>query len=77
METTYWYNESTGALLNWKEYKALMEREAKELYEEVQEDEEDLENNNKTSFDEFLKACYENESDFVLSDSEGNKVEEW
>ncbi|WP_235004851.1 hypothetical protein [Listeria monocytogenes] len=77
METTYWYNESTGALLTWKEYKALMEREAKELYEEVQEEEEDLESSDKTSFDEFLKACYENESDFVLSNSEGNKVEEW
>ncbi|EKZ4625945.1 hypothetical protein QQ060_001512 [Listeria monocytogenes] len=77
METTYWYNEATDRLLTWKEYKALMEREAKDLYEEVQKEEEELDDSEKTSFDEFLKICYENESDFVLSDSEGNKLEEW
>ncbi|EJT6852199.1 hypothetical protein N3Q85_003069, partial [Listeria monocytogenes] len=55
----------------------LMEREAKALYEEVQEEEKDFESSEKTSFEEFLKTCYENESDFVLSDNEGNKLEEW
>ncbi|MHC48497.1 hypothetical protein EBM47_13990 [Listeria monocytogenes] len=74
---TYWYNEGTDTLLTEKEYKELMEREAKALYEEVQEEEKDFESSEKTSFEEFLKTCYENESDFVLSDNEGNKLEEW
>ncbi|MBC2267663.1 hypothetical protein HCB38_07545 [Listeria sp. FSL L7-0083] len=77
MEKAYWYNEGTNTLLTEKEYKDLMEREAKELYEEVQEEEKELESSDKTSFEEFLKTCYENESDFVISDSEGNKLEEW
>ncbi|EHO5110689.1 hypothetical protein KLP99_002919 [Listeria monocytogenes] len=77
METTYWFNEGTGALLTWKEYKALMEREATELWNELQEEEEDLDDSDKTSFEELLKTCYENESDFVQSDSQGNPLKEW
>lgn len=77
METTYWYNEGTGTLLTWKEYKALMEREATELWKELQEEEEDLDDSDKTSFEELLKTCYENESDFVQSDSQGNPLKEW
>ncbi|ECJ9747837.1 hypothetical protein FQR52_15020 [Listeria monocytogenes] len=77
METTYWFNEGTDALLTWKEYKALMEREATELWKELQEEEEDLDDSDKTSFEELLKTSYENESDFVLSDSQGNPLKEW
>ncbi|EEO6566763.1 hypothetical protein G6H68_002089 [Listeria monocytogenes] len=77
METTYWFNEGTDALLTWKEYKALMEREATELWKEIQEEEEDLDDSDKTSFEELLKTSYENESDFVLSDSQGNPLKEW
>ncbi|EAC7104632.1 hypothetical protein RIV27_002852 [Listeria monocytogenes] len=77
METTYWFNEGTGALLTWKEYKALMEREATDLWKELQEEEEDLDDSDKTSFEELLKTCYENESDFVQSDSQGNPLKEW
>ncbi|HHP9241997.1 TPA: hypothetical protein ACTGJW_002829 [Listeria monocytogenes] len=77
LETTYWFNEGTGALLTWKEYKALMEREATELWKELQEEEEYLDDSDKTSFEELLKTCYENESDFVQSDSQGNPLKEW
>ncbi|HHQ0009948.1 TPA: hypothetical protein ACSK2R_002522 [Listeria monocytogenes] len=77
MGKTYWYNEGTDTLLTEKEYKAKIESEAKEWLEDLQEDEEELEEGDKTSFEEFLKTCYENESDFVLSDNEGNKLEEW
>lgn len=77
LETTYWFNEGTDALLTWKEYKALMEREATELWKEIQEEEEDLDDSDKTSFEELLKTSYENESDFVLSDSQGNPLKEW
>ncbi|HHQ0026831.1 TPA: hypothetical protein ACSKOO_001336, partial [Listeria monocytogenes] len=67
MGKTYWYNEGTDTLLTEKEYKAKIESEAKEWLEDLQEDEEELEEGDKTSFEEFLKTCYENESDFVLS----------
>lgn len=77
LETTYWFNEGTGALLTWQEYKALMEREATDLWKELQEEEEDLDDSDKTSFEELLKTCYENESDFVQSDSQGNPLKEW
>ncbi|HAB8585908.1 TPA_asm: hypothetical protein GYS29_14445 [Listeria monocytogenes] len=77
MGKTYWYNEGTDTLLTEKEYKAKIESEAKEWLEDLQEEEKDFESSEKTSFEEFLKTCYENESDFVLSDNEGNKLEEW
>ncbi|EQA6979694.1 hypothetical protein ACX6RG_002869 [Listeria monocytogenes] len=77
METTYWYNEGTDSLLTWKEYKALIEREAKEWYEDLQEDEEELDDSDKTSLETLVQLSFENESDFVLSDSEGNPIKEW
>ncbi|ENO0562509.1 hypothetical protein ACAA15_002917, partial [Listeria monocytogenes] len=45
--------------------------------EDLQEDEEELEDGDKTSLETLIQLSYENESDFVLSDSEGNKLEEW
>ncbi|MCD2237603.1 MULTISPECIES: hypothetical protein [Listeria] len=77
METTYWYNEGTDSLLTWKEYKALIEREAKEWYEDLQEEEEELDDSDKTSLETLVQLSFENESDFVLSDSEGNPIKEW
>ncbi|MBC1388619.1 hypothetical protein HB829_14655 [Listeria innocua] len=77
METTYWYNEGTDSLLTWKEYKALIEREAKEWYEDLQEGEEELDDSDKTSLETLVQLSFENESDFVLSDSEGNPIKEW
>ncbi|MCD2228843.1 hypothetical protein [Listeria monocytogenes] len=77
METTYWYNEGTDSLLTWKEYKALIEREAKEWYEDLQEEEEELDDSDKTSPETLVQLSFENESDFVLSDSEGNPIKEW
>lgn len=77
MGKTYWYNEGTDTLLTEKEYKAKIESEAKEQLEDLQEDEEELEEGDKTSLETLIQLSYENESDFVPSDSEGNKLEEW
>ncbi|MBC2250905.1 hypothetical protein HCB49_12980 [Listeria sp. FSL L7-0123] len=77
METTYWYNEATDRLLTWKEYKANIESGAKEWLEDLQEEEEELDDSDKTSLETLIQLSFENESDFVLSDSEGNKIEEW
>lgn len=53
MGKTYWYNEGTDTLLTEKEYKELMEREAKALYEEVQEEEKDFESSEKLVLKSF------------------------
>lgn len=77
MGKSYWYNEGTDTLLTEKEYKELIEREAKEWLEDLREDEEELDESDKTSLETLIQLSYENESDFVLSDNEGNKLEEW
>ncbi|EAF4459134.1 hypothetical protein CYH18_14745 [Listeria monocytogenes serotype 1/2a] len=77
MGKTYWYNEGTDTLLTEKEYKAKIESEARDWLEDLQEDEEELEDGDKTSLETLIQLSYENESDFVLSDSAGNKLEEW
>ncbi|EPF1984021.1 hypothetical protein ACSQYD_003006 [Listeria monocytogenes] len=77
MGKSYWYNEGTDTLLTEKEYKELIEREAKEWLEDLREDEEELDESDKTSLETLIQLSYENESDFVLSDGEGNKLEEW
>ncbi|EAC2786908.1 TPA: hypothetical protein IQC28_002895 [Listeria monocytogenes] len=77
METTYWYNEGTGTLLTWKEYKAKIESEARDWLEDLQEEEEELDDSDKTSLETLVQLSFENESDFVLSDSEGNPIKEW
>ncbi|WP_031670599.1 hypothetical protein [Listeria monocytogenes] len=77
MGKTYCTNEGTDTLLPEKEYKAKIESEAKEWLEDLQEDEEELEEGDKTSLETLIQLSYENESDFVPSDSEGNKLEEW
>ncbi|EAC3669396.1 hypothetical protein KZA78_002843 [Listeria monocytogenes] len=77
METTYWYNEGTNSLLTWKEYKAKIESEARDWLEDLQEEEEELDDSDKTSLETLVQLSFENESDFVLSDSEGNPIKEW
>ncbi|WP_262489815.1 hypothetical protein [Listeria monocytogenes] len=77
LETTYWFNEGTGALLTWKEYKAKIESEARDWLEDLQEEEEELDDSDKTSLETLVQLSFENESDFVLSDSEGNPIKEW
>ncbi|KXS57738.1 hypothetical protein AWJ00_14605 [Listeria monocytogenes] len=77
METTYWYNEGTRTLLTWKEYKAKIESEARDWLEDLQEEEEELDDSDKTSLETLVQLSFENESDFVLSDSEGNPIKEW
>ncbi|TYT98594.1 hypothetical protein FZ986_14205 [Listeria monocytogenes] len=77
METTYWYNEGTDSLLTWKEYKAKIESEARDWLEDLQEEEEELDDSDKTSLETLVQLSFENESDFVLSDSEGNPIKEW
>ncbi|HAO5767168.1 TPA: hypothetical protein IQE22_002938 [Listeria monocytogenes] len=77
METTYWYNKGTNSLLTWKEYKAKIESEARDWLEDLQEEEEELDDSDKTSLETLVQLSFENESDFVLSDSEGNPIKEW
>ncbi|EAC5221516.1 hypothetical protein ABZ286_000071 [Listeria monocytogenes] len=66
MGKSYWYNEGTDTLLTEKEW-----------LEDLREDEEELDESDKTSLETLIQLSYENESDFVLSDNEGNKLEEW
>ncbi|MBC1548300.1 hypothetical protein HCJ27_14470, partial [Listeria sp. FSL L7-1435] len=64
-------------LLTWKEYKAKIESEARDWLEDLQEEEEELDDSDKTSLETLVQLSFENESDFVLSDSEGNPIKEW
>lgn len=56
MGKTYWYNEGTDTLLTEKEYKAKIESEAKEWLEDLQEDEEELEEGDKTSLETLIHS---------------------
>lgn len=72
-EEMFWYNPDTNTLLNQKEYDELLVREAKEVWD----DEDDDAHDNYDTFADFLKSMYESEEDFFPSDSDGNKLEEW
>ncbi len=65
----YYTNKSTNTTLTENEYKELMVREATNLYAEMTDEEKE-----ELSFDDFLDRTYENETDFYLSDENGNRV---
>ncbi|EAC3673344.1 hypothetical protein WO83_13795 [Listeria monocytogenes] len=77
MEKTYWYNEGTDTLLTEKEYEANVKTTAKNFWEDVKDDKEEQEAKGWYSIKDVEQSLLENESDFILSDSEGNKLEEW
>ncbi|MBL7574553.1 hypothetical protein SAMN00017477_1877 [Peptoniphilus asaccharolyticus DSM 20463] len=71
---TNYYNKNTEVTLTEEEFKALIEREAKEEYnkylEELDEDEQ------PEPFEPFLMRYFESEQDFIPVDEDGNR-EEW
>lgn len=77
MEKTYWYNEGTDTLLTEKEYEANVKTTAKNFWEDIKDDKEEQEAKGWYSIKDVEQSLLENESDFILSDSEGNKLEEW
>ncbi|EPQ8037777.1 hypothetical protein IA826_02295 [Listeria seeligeri] len=77
MENSYYYNKDTNILLTGKEYDKNIERDALERWEEIKDDYEEQEENAWHSLEEIKKSLMEEESDFVLSDKDGNPLTEW
>lgn len=71
----YWVNENSGLVLTQEAYDELVLREAKNIWDDPQDDAHDDYDN----FETFLKSTYESEDDFVPSDKNGKilQAEEW
>ncbi|EAD5177121.1 hypothetical protein [Listeria seeligeri] len=77
MENTYYYNKDTDTLLTGVEYDRNIERYALERWEEVRNNTEEREAMDWNSVEDVKQTILENESDFVISDGEGNPLTEW
>ncbi|MBC1831872.1 hypothetical protein HCA41_04230 [Listeria seeligeri] len=75
--TNYYFNKSTGVLLTEEEYNANVRKIALEIWEEIKVSKEEQEENGWYSLEAVEQTLFENESDFVPSDENGNKLKEW
>lgn len=73
----YYFNKATGILLTEQEYDANVRKIALEFWEEMKVSKEEQEEKGLYSLEAVEQMLFENESDFVLSDKNGNKLKEW
>lgn len=65
------YNELTNTILTEVEYKELIEREAREYFED------ETQNVDGEDFETILARFYESDTDFVEVDENGEIINEW